>query len=124
MQLHEMEWKSNAMNWSGMACNGNRMGQKNEAHKKYSNFGINNYLRLEDVRLQSRLLVHGNYKRIYPIVPRLPTDCLETASGLPLDCKRPALALPGGCLGIASGLLLDCKRLAFAFPGVCLGIAQ
>ena len=61
---------------------------------------------------------------IYPIVLRLSTDCLETASGLPLDCKRPAFALPGVCLGIASGLPLDCKRPAFALPGVCLGIAQ
>ena len=61
---------------------------------------------------------------IYPIVLRLSTDCLETASGLPLDCKLPAFALPGVCLGIASGLPLDCKRPAFALPGVCLGIAS
>ena len=48
------------------------------------------------------------YKEIYPIVLRLPTDCLETASGLPLDYKRPAFALPGVCLGIAQRLPWDC----------------
>ena len=45
---------------------------------------------------------------IYPIVLRFSTDCLETASGSPLDCKRPAFALPGVCLGIAQRLPWDC----------------